>query len=80
MTLARMYRPSTRIEHDDLDGLLNVLEREIAERGEDGEASTAYYVGSLEALRIIRYHEFLDTQADFMRLFQLALNELEGGE
>lgn len=80
MALTRTYRPSTRIQHDELDGLLNVLDRTIAERGENGEADTPYYVGAFEALRIIRYHEFLDTQEDFMRLFVLALDELEGGD
>lgn len=79
MALARTYRPSTRIQHDELDGLLNVLDRTISEHGEDGEADTPYYVGAFEALRIVRYHEFLDTQEDFMRLFERALGDLEGG-
>lgn len=80
MTLSRAYRPYTRIEHFDLDGLLNVLGRKIEELGESGESSTPYYVGAEIALSIVRYHEFIDTQEDFMRLFSRALEELEGGD
>ena len=78
MALSRIYQPSTRLMHFELDGLLSVLDREIAELGENGEAVTPYYVGAFEALSIIRHHEFLDTQEDFMRLFKRALEELEG--
>ena len=80
MALARMYRPSTRIQHDELDGLLNVLGRTVGEHGENGEFDTPYYKGAEIALSIIRHHEFLDTQDDFMRLFERALDELEEGE
>lgn len=79
MTLSRAYRPYSRLEHYDLDGLLNVLDREIDERGEADDASTPYYVGAYMTLSIVRYHEFVDTQDDFMRLFARLLDELEGG-
>ena len=80
MTLARTFRANTRIDHDDLDGLLSVLDREIAELGEDGDARTSYYVGARIALSIVRHHEFVDTQADFMRLIRHYIDELEGGQ
>lgn len=80
MTLARMYRPSTRIQHDDLDGLLNVLDRTISEKGEDGELDTLYYIGAFDALSIVRHHEFVDTQEDFMRLLERLKEERESEE
>ena len=80
MTLIRAYRPQTKIDHDDLDGLLYVLDREIQQHGENGEADTAYYVGASLALQIIRNYGFVDTQKDFMELFVHLLNELQGIE
>ena len=80
MALSRVYQPSTRLMHYELDGLLNVLVRTVAEHGENGEYDTPYFKGAEIALSIIRHHEFLDTQEDFMRLFERALDELEGGE
>ena len=44
--LVHHYQPSTRLDHYELDGLLNVLDRKIAEHGEAGEYDTAYYVGA----------------------------------
>lgn len=79
MTLARVFRANTRIDHDDLDGLLAVLERRIAEEGEDG-VDMRMHEGALIALSIIRHHEFVDTQADFMRLFEHYADEMEGGK
>lgn len=80
MTLARTYSANTRIDHYDLDGLLSVLDRRIDELGSDGDPSTRFYVGAYSALSILRYHEFVDTQADFMALLDRLYRELEGGE
>ena len=80
MALCKTYRPYTRLEHFELDGLLSVLDREIAQRGEDGEADTLYYEGVHDAISIIRYHEFVDTQDDFMRLLARLHDEREGGD
>lgn len=80
MTLARTFRANSRIDHDDLDGLLAVLERRIAEIGEDGDPRTSYYVGARIALSIIRHHEFVDTQADFMRLIDHYIGDLGGDD
>jgi len=80
MTLFRTYQPNTRFDHFEMDGLINRLDREIEERGENGDASTPYLVGARIAMHIARYHEFVDTQEDFMRLFDKALDELGGGE
>ena len=66
MTLSRAYRPYTRIEHFDLDGLLNRLDREMDEGGNG--IPVDYLFGAYSALSILRYHEFVDTQEDFMRL------------
>ena len=69
MALSRIYRPSTRIEHDELDGLLNVIDRRIAESGENGELVTSYYVGAQIALTIIRCHERIELPDDFLAIF-----------
>ena len=80
MTLFRTYQPNTRLDHYDLDGLIARLDREVDELGEAGDARTPYYVGAEIAMTIARFHEFVDTQDDFMRLFVRALDEFEGGE
>ena len=77
MALFRTYQPNTRFDHFEMDGLINRLDREIGERGENGDASTPYLVGARIAMHIARYHEFVDTQDDFMHLFDKALDELE---
>lgn len=80
MALCKTYRPYTRLEHYELDGLLSVLDRTIAQRGEDGEADTLYYEGVHDAISIIRFHEFVDTQYDFMNLINRLRDEREGGD
>ena len=80
MALFKTYQPYTRLGHYEMDGLLNRLDREIEERGENGDIETLYYVGARIAVYIARYHEFVDTQEDFMQLFQRALDDLKGGE
>ena len=79
MTLIRHYQPNTRLDHYELDGLLNRLDREIAEMGESGDEMTPYYVGARLALRILRHHEHVETQDDFVNLFKKYLSELDGG-
>ena len=80
MTLCKTYRPYTRLEHFELDGLLNVLDRKIAEMGEDGEAGTLYYEGVHDAISIFRFHEYVDTQEGFMNLVNRLYDEREGGK
>lgn len=80
MTLFRRYQPNTRMDHFELDGLINRLDREIAELGEVGDASTPYYVGDRLAMHICRHHEYVEMQDDFMNIFRKYLNELEGGD
>ena len=82
MTLSRAYRPYTRLEHYDLDGLMNVLEEKCEKLAQDGDADAYFYVGAFFALSLLRYHEFIDTQDDFMRLFDRLVNqetEVENG-
>lgn len=76
MTLSRIYRPSTRIEHEELDGLLNILERTINEHGENGESNTPYYVGARIALTILREHERIEMPEDFVLVFDNYLSRL----
>ena len=75
MALFRTYQPNTRFDHFEMDGLISRLEREVEEREDDPNLD--YYVGALIAMRIARFHEFVDTQEDFMRLFARALETRE---
>ena len=65
MTLSRK---SSRIYLDtyDIDGLINVLEREIGE-AKSGE-ERLYLLGAWEAITLLRDNEHLDSQVDFMLL------------
>jgi len=64
----------------DLDGLLYRLHETICEKVDNGEADAQCYMGAYRALDIIRHHEFVDTQDDFMRLFRrYAEDDTEGG-
>jgi len=80
MTLARQYRPSVRLDWEELDGLLRMLDDRIAEMGENGEYITCYYVGARTAASIFRFCEFVDVPADFMRLFDRKIRDIEGDE
>lgn len=63
-----------------LDGLLDRLHETICEKVDNGEADAQYYMGAYRALDIVRHHEFVDTQDDFMRLFRrYAEDDTEGG-
>lgn len=65
MTLSRK---SSRIYLDtyDIDGLINVLEREIGEAKSSEER--LYLLGAWEAITLLRDNEHLDSQVDFMLL------------
>ena len=62
-----LCRHSSRVYMDeyDLDGVLKVLADRIGEGTED----TPYYIGAHIALNLIRNHEHIDTQREFMQLF-----------
>ena len=77
MTLAiqrpqRTYDAQTILEHNDVHGLLKVLDAEIARRGEDGDYSTAYFVGAYIAVALLTNGK-LERWTDFMREFSAAL-------
>ena len=80
MVLIRHYSPQTRLDHYELDGLLNVLDREIDDMGENGDFRTPYYVGAKIAMQILRFHEFVETQHDFMLIFNKYINDLNDEE
>lgn len=78
----RTYDAQFIVEQFDANGLLKVLRETVAEKGEDGLSSTPYYVGALIALEVLfgsaEADGEIDMQTDFMRLFERALEELEG--
>ena len=73
MALFRTYQPNTRFDHYEMDGLISRLSRYIEENADDPLIDC--YEGARIAMTIARFHEFVDTQEDFMRLFQHALEE-----
>ena len=80
MALIRHYQPSTRLDHYELDGLMKRFDTEIATLVENGESKALCYIGAFVAFDIIRHHEFVEHQDDFMRLFERMIDDLEGVE
>lgn len=74
--LIRHYKPNTRLDHFELDGLITALNNRIEDMTENGEAVTPYYQGALLAVEIFRFHEFVETQDDFLRLFDKYVNDI----
>ena len=68
MTLSRH---SSRVYMDeyDLDGTLNALGQSIEEGGEN----QPYYIGAHIALNIIRNHDYIESQREFMLAFDAVL-------
>lgn len=79
----RTYDAQYLFEQNDVNGLLKMLGEAVAEMGEAGLASTPYYAGALLAFRVMfgaaEREGAVDRWDDFMRLFEAALQELEGG-
>ena len=76
--LLSSYKPSTRVYHEELDGTLNIANRKIDELGEEGSWKTPYYVGMAMCLMIEKSYEYVEYPQDFIKIFELMLDELEG--
>lgn len=79
----RTYGEQYIFDEIDVRGLVKVLEQAVDEHGRDGMADTAYYVGAQLAVSTLFGVDVggeMDMWTDFMRLFEAALEELEGGE
>lgn len=70
MTLCR-HSSRLYVDEYDLDGTLKVLADRIGEGTED----MPYYVGAHLALNILRNHEHIDTQREFMQLFDSVITK-----
>lgn len=70
MTLCR-HSSRLYVDEYDLDGTLKVL----ADRIGEGTADMPYYVGAHLALNILRNHEYIDTQREFMAAFDAAMRK-----
>lgn len=68
-------RHSSRVYMDeyDLDGAINVLRQRIQEQDDD----LPYYQGAHLALNIIRNHDHIESQREFMLAFDAVLNRRE---
>ena len=73
MTLSR-HTSKVYMDEYDLDGTLNALGKRI----EEGDESLPYYIGAHIALNIIRNHEYIDTQREFMQLFDRVMDRKDG--
>lgn len=70
MTLCR-HSSRLYIDEYDLDGTLKVL----ADRIGEGTEAMPYYVGAHLALNILRNHDYIDTQREFMQLFDSVITK-----
>ena len=75
MALAKIYQPYTRLNHEELDGLLHILKNTTLELSDNGNTDALLYLGAFFALSILRYHEFVDFPDDFMRLLENLIAE-----
>ena len=80
----RTYDAQFIVERHDAIGLVKMLGQAVHEMGEAGLSSTPYYVGAWLAMSTMfdcaeRDGE-VDKWTDFMRLFEAALEDLEGGD
>ena len=77
MTFIGDYRPTKRVGIEELDGCIKLLNDKLDETAENGEMSTALYMGALIALETMRNGRFEYPQ-DFMAVFDNRVRELEG--
>jgi hypothetical protein len=77
MTFIGDYRPTKRVGIEELDGCIKLLTDKLDETAENGEMSTALYMGALIALETMRNGRFEYPQ-DFMAVFDNRVRELEG--
>ena len=79
----RTYDAQYLFEQNDVNGLLKMLGEAARAMGEAGLASTPYYVGALLAFEVMfggaERNGDVDTWQEFMRSFEAALEEMEGG-
>lgn len=69
MSLVRHYKPSVRLEYEEMDGLISVFDRMLEDDEFTSDTEQAAYIGALVALIIIRHHEYVDYPHQFMNLF-----------
>lgn len=70
MSLVRHYKPSVRMEYEELDGLIRSINESLEEDEVDGEIARAAFIGALIALKIIRHHERVEYPHQFISLFK----------
>jgi hypothetical protein len=56
MALVRHYKPSVRLEYEEMDGLINVYDQTLEADEFTSDTEKAAYIGALVALKIIRHH------------------------
>ena len=77
----RTYDAQFILEENDVRGLLKMLGEAVNRMGEDGLASTPYYVGAHDAFEVLfgcaKRDGEVDMWKDFMESFREKLDELE---
>lgn len=69
MALIRHYKPSVRMEYEELDGLIRVIDN-AADNDMLDTCERAAYIGAEIALNIIRNHELVEYPHQFLSLFE----------
>ena len=69
MALVRHYKPSVRLEYEEMDGLINVYDQTLEADEFTSDTEKAAYIGALVALKIIRHHEHVEYPHEVMSLF-----------
>ena len=70
MSLLNHYKPSVRMEYEELDGLIRLFEQKLEDDDFGGdEIDRTLHIGALMALKIIRNNHYVDYPYQFMDLF-----------
>ena len=81
MALVRHYRPSVRMEYEELDGLINVIDKMLNDDESTMDNSERLaFIGASITLEIIRHHEYVEYPHQFVDLFKRYLDTEKGGE
>lgn len=70
MSLVRHYKPSVRMEYEELDGLINAIDGLMEYDEFYSDTERAAYIGAEVALKIIRHHQYVEYPHQFISLFK----------
>ena len=74
MSLIKRSMPTVIIGGDELDGLLNIMDRRISEMLDAHEIGAEYMRGAYGALSILSRYNYIDYPQEFMTIFENIIN------